>query len=51
MDDGWFGTKYKRDNDSYALGDWTVDTNKLPNGIQGLIDTANKNGIKFGIWI
>ena len=26
MDDGWFGDKYPRKNDSYALGDWTVDT-------------------------
>jgi alpha-galactosidase len=51
MDDGWFGNKYPRNNDSSSLGDWTVDTRKLPAGIQGLIDTANKNGIKFGIWI
>lgn len=51
MDDGWFGEKYPRNNDSSSLGDWTVDTDKLPNGIQGLIDTAKKNGIKFGIWI
>ena len=51
MDDGWFGTKYPRDNDSTSLGDWVVDTDKLPNGIQGLIDTAKANGVKFGIWI
>jgi alpha-galactosidase len=51
MDDGWFGTKYPRNNDSSSLGDWTVDTNKLPSGIQGLIDTAKSNGIDFGIWI
>lgn len=51
MDDGWFGTKYPRNNDSSSLGDWIVDTGKLPNGINGLIESANKNGIKFGIWI
>lgn len=51
MDDGWFGTKYPRTTDSNALGDWTVDTNKLPNGIQGLIDAAKNEGISFGIWI
>ncbi|ROS88159.1 alpha-galactosidase [Muribaculaceae bacterium Isolate-080 (Janvier)] len=51
MDDGWFGAKYPRDNDSTSLGDWVVDTDKLPNGIQGLIDTAKANGVKFGIWI
>ena len=50
-DDGWFGVKYPRNNDSTSLGDWTVDTRKLPSGIQGLIDTAKKKGIKFGIWI
>ena len=51
MDDGWFGVKYPRNNDSTSLGDWIVDTNKLPNGIQGLIDAAKERGIKFGIWI
>lgn len=51
MDDGWFGNKYPRNNDSTSLGDWVVNTNKLPNGIQGLVDAAKKNGIKFGIWI
>ncbi|MDE6190263.1 MAG: alpha-galactosidase [Muribaculum sp.] len=51
MDDGWFGVKYPRKNDSSSLGDWTVDTEKLPNGIQGLIDAAEERGIKFGIWI
>ena len=51
MDDGWFGAKYPRDNDSTSLGDWVVDTDKVPNGIQGLIDTAKANGVKFGIWI
>ena len=51
MDDGWFGSKYKRDSDNAALGDWTVDTDKLPHGIQGLIDAAKSRGIDFGIWI
>jgi alpha-galactosidase len=51
MDDGWFGDKYPRKNDSSSLGDWVVDKNKLPNGIQGLLDDAKKHGVKFGIWI
>ena len=51
MDDGWFGNKYPRNNDSSSLGDWVVDTNKLPNGINGLLENAKKNGISFGIWI
>ena len=51
MDDGWFGSRYPRDNDTTSLGDWVVNTRKLPNGIGGLIREAEKNGIEFGIWI
>lgn len=51
MDDGWFGDKYPRNNDSSSLGDWVVDEKKLPEGIDGLIRDAKKHGIKFGIWI
>lgn len=51
MDDGWFGDKYPRNNDSTSLGDWTVDTDKLPHGIGGLVQTAADRGISFGIWI
>ncbi|WP_373760020.1 alpha-galactosidase [Bacteroides heparinolyticus] len=51
MDDGWFGDKYPRKNDSSSLGDWTVDKSKLPKGIDGLLADAKKHGIKFGIWI
>ena len=51
MDDGWFGTKYPRVTDNCALGDWVVDTKKLPNGIEGLLNDARKNQVKFGIWI
>ncbi|MDE6270057.1 MAG: alpha-galactosidase [Muribaculaceae bacterium] len=51
MDDGWFGDKYPRNVDNSSLGDWVVDTSKLPHGINGLLDTAKKNGVKFGIWI
>ena len=51
MDDGWFGEKYPRNNDHSSLGDWTVDTRKLPNGIKGLCDAAADKGIRFGIWI
>lgn len=51
MDDGWFGVKHPRNNGSAGLGDWTVDTRKLPKGINGLLKEAKKNNIKFGIWI
>ena len=51
MDDGWFGGKYPRNRDNSSLGDWVVDGNKLPHGIDGLIEDARKHGIGFGIWI
>lgn len=51
MDDGWFGVKHPRNNSKAGLGDWTVDTRKLPKGINGLIKEAKKNKISFGIWI
>lgn len=51
MDDGWFGNKYPRTVDESSLGDWVVDTNKLPNGLKGLIKNAKRIGVKFGIWI
>ena len=51
MDDGWFGNKYPRNNDKSSLGDWEVCKEKLPLGIKGLLDAADKNHIKFGIWI
>ena len=51
MDDGWFGDKYPRDGGSTSLGDWEVCKKKLPQGIEGLIASAKKCGIKFGLWI
>ena len=51
LDDGWFANKYPRNNDKAGLGDWQVNTKKLPSGIDYLIDHAEKEGIKFGIWV
>jgi alpha-galactosidase len=51
LDDGWFGSKYPRNDDFRGLGDWTVNKNKLPHGISYLIKEANEQGVKFGIWI
>lgn len=51
LDDGWFGNKYPRNNAAAGLGDWQVNTNKLPHGIEPLIDHAEKEGIQFGIWV
>ena len=51
MDDGWFGDKYPRKDDTSSLGDWVVDRNKLPGGLGALTKAARERGIKFGIWI
>jgi alpha-galactosidase len=48
IDDGWFGA---RDHDRAGLGDWTVNTRKLPNGLAGLIDQIHELGMQFGIWV
>lgn len=47
LDDGWFG---KRNNDESSLGDWIVNTDKLPNGLAGLADSIRALGMKFGLW-
>ena len=51
MDDGWFGDKYQRNDDSSTLGDWITDLKKLPGGIKALTEAARQRHIKFGIWI
>ena len=52
LDDGWFGNgEYARNTDHSGLGDWQVNTEKLPRGIDYLAKHAVKNGLKFGIWI
>lgn len=48
IDDGWFKGRV---NDKGGLGDWTVDKNKFPNGLQPMIDKINAMGLDFGIWI
>src|SRR5258708_49145 len=51
LDDGWFGNKYPRNNDDAGLGDWQVNTQKLPHGLNYLVNTCKENHLKFGIWI
>lgn len=48
LDDGWFG---KRDDDLSGLGDWFVNKDKLPSGIDGLAEKIKSKGLKFGLWI
>lgn len=48
LDDGWFG---QRNSDRAGLGDWTVNREKLPNDLTGLISSIHELGMKFGLWI
>ncbi|MFC4778798.1 alpha-galactosidase [Paenibacillus sp. GCM10023252] len=48
MDDGWFGA---RNTDKAGLGDWVVNPEKFPNGLQPLIDKVESLGMEFGIWV
>lgn len=47
LDDGWFST---RNNDVSGLGDYNVNTKKLPGGLGALAKKINKLGMKFGLW-
>ena len=47
LDDGWFG---KRDDARSGLGDWFVNTGKLPSGINKFCQKINDLGMKFGLW-
>ena len=47
LDDGWFG---KRNSDNCSLGDWFVDTAKLPGGLKSLVDAVKEYGMGFGLW-
>lgn len=51
LDDGWFGNKYPRNDDKAGLGDWQENVKKLPHGLGYLVKEAEKEGVKFGIWI
>jgi Alpha-galactosidase len=51
LDDGWFAKDYPRNGDDAGLGDWEVNTAKIPEGIDFVASYAHEKGLKFGIWI
>ena len=48
IDDGWFG---ERDGIDNGLGDWYINKEKFPNGLNPLIKEVNDMGMMFGIWL
>jgi len=48
VDDGWFG---QRNNDHAGLGDWYVNPQKFPHGLNPLIDRIHSLGMDFGLWV
>lgn len=44
IDDGW-------QIDSTHAGDWIIDDEKFPNGLNGSIKKCNDNGMTFGLWL
>ena len=51
MDDGWFGNgNNARSNDSAGLGDWQLNRQRFPNGLDPLLKAGKENHIEFGIW-
>ena len=48
VDDGWF---VGRSDDTGGLGDWEVDPQKFPEGLDGFITRLRGLGLDFGLWI
>lgn len=48
VDDGWFG---QRHSDTAGLGDWQVNRDKFPQGLNQLIRHVKGLGMKFGLWV
>jgi len=48
LDDGWFG---ERNNDFAGLGDFDVNQDKLPDGLDDLSKEFSKRNLDFGLWV
>lgn len=64
LDDGWFGRKYPRTSDKQGLGDWVVNKERFPHGLDefgrkvtslalGSTDGHHKTKehMQFGLWV
>jgi alpha-galactosidase len=47
LDDGWFGN---RNDDKRGLGDYFINKDKFPRGLEPFVAKIKKMGMKFGLW-
>lgn len=48
VDDGWFRG---RSGEQSALGDWCVDRDAYPRGLEPVAQHAHERGLQFGLWV
>jgi len=48
LDDGWFDGRI---DDTKALGDWTPDPGKFPDGLAKAAEEVRRAGLEFGLWV
>jgi alpha-galactosidase len=48
LDDGWFEN---RRDDRRALGDWTPDSGKFPDGLDAAVKRIRDADMEFGLWV
>ncbi len=48
VDDGWF---HSRTSERRGLGDWWIDTGRLPDGLHRVAGTVGELGMQLGLWV
>ena len=53
VDAGWYpgGSRDAIFDFTRGLGSWTVDRERFPSGLRGLVDHAHERGLKLGLWV
>lgn len=51
IDAGWYGQEGESAGWNEVLGDWYVNRERLPNGIEPIAEEVRKLGMKFGMWV
>lgn len=50
VDAGWYGVGAKADWNG-ELGNWEVNRERLPNGLESIVRETRRLGMKFGLWV